>query len=219
VKNNLFSGLEYGSLQGIVRDEKIAKPLKRVPVEVADLAGVVAHTTAKDDEGHYLIESLKTGNYIVKFTASLHRVDAKNIKSEKNIWPSINVDLVPEIPQTEIPVAEAGVPVARNIQMFYVSPSFSSPAAGYGAMPHPGAVSPADYARPAPFASYGPPPQRFSQASAAGYPESYGDSASGTSQASSQSSAIAEAGAQLLQTLLVKKSETSVSSTSNSSSG
>jgi len=131
LKSNLFSSPEYGSLQGIVRDEKIAKPLKLVSVEIADLTGAVVNTVSTDDDGHYKVESLKTGNYAVKFTAPLHKVETKAIKIEKNLESSINVDLVPDMPAQPVQTASLESPVAQTITPTY--PAATPATASYNA--------------------------------------------------------------------------------------
>ena len=96
LKNNVFSGPAHGSLQGIVRDEKIAKPLLLATVEVSEADGAVVNTVNTDQDGFYQIASIKTGNYIVKFTAPRHHTQSKTVKVEKDLQSTINVDLLPE---------------------------------------------------------------------------------------------------------------------------
>jgi hypothetical protein len=120
LKSNIFAGPAYGNLQGIVRDERIAKPLKLASVEISDLSGAVVNTATTDDDGYYLIKAVKTGNYVVKFTAPLHKIETKTIKIEKDLAPSINVDLFPEAQQANLFAVESAAPVRQNIQVPYV---------------------------------------------------------------------------------------------------
>ena len=223
LKNNLFSGPQYGSLQGVVRDEKIAKPLKLAAVEISDLAGVVVNTATTDDNGHYLIEALKTGNYVVKFTAPIHKVETKTIKIEKDLASSINVDLVPETSQTNLSAVESMASVPRMITQPYVPATpYQAPVtvtSYQGAAPaassvntvpstYPPAEMPQDPSTDPRYSGY---PRRHPRR----YPGSYDQTTSPDTTTSSQGSALATAGAQLLQALMAKKTEDSPSTTSN----
>ncbi|MDD5217309.1 MAG: carboxypeptidase regulatory-like domain-containing protein [Candidatus Omnitrophica bacterium] len=97
LKTNVFAGPQYGSLQGVVRDEKLAKPLWLSSVEVSGAEdGAIVATVTTDKEGHYQLKTLGTGHYAVKFTAPRHQAQTKAIKIEKGLTSSIDVDLVPE---------------------------------------------------------------------------------------------------------------------------
>jgi len=223
LKTNLFSGPVYGSLQGIVRDERIARPLKLASVEISDLAGAVVNTATTDDEGHYLIEALKTGNYTVKFTAPLHKTATKTIKIEKNLTSSISVDLVPEGQRSDLSPVESVVPVRQNIQAPYVPvtpyQAVTPVVPGYNIPQNNPSVPTASpvYSQAEPV-----PDPALSGSSRTGYRRhprhNYSgesvDGSSGTSQSTSQGSALAEVGTQLLQAWMNKKSDSS-SSTSN----
>lgn len=227
LKNNLFSGPSYGSLQGIVRDERIARPLKLAAVEISDLAGAVVNTATTDDNGHYLIESLKTGNYVVKFAAPLHKVETKTIKVEKDLVSSINVDLVPEA-QPPVQGASLEIPVARTITPYTpvtTYPTATPAASSYNA----GGTMSSGTNVPPTYAPSNVPMQQdpSSNSQYSGYhrrhprryPGEY-DPASSTSTSSSgsQGSTLATAGAQLLQVLMTKKSEDTASTTSSDGS-
>jgi hypothetical protein len=226
LKNNIFSGPPYGSLQGIVRDERIARPLKLAAVEVSDLAGAVVNTATTDDNGHYLIEALKTGNYVVKFTAPLHKIENKTIKIEKDLTSSINVDLVPEVSQANLSPVESRTPVSQNIQAPYTPRTAYSAAApvvpAYNGTQNPTSApttSPA-YASAEPVQDPslpGAPRTGYRRHPRHSYPTNTVDSPSGTSQSASQGEVLTQAGAQLLQALMSKKSESSSSTTSSSS--
>jgi hypothetical protein len=211
LKNNLFSGPAYGSLQGTVRDEKIARPLKLASVEISDLGGAVVNTATTDDNGHYLIEALKTGNYVVKFTAPLHKIETKTIKIEKDLASSINVELFPEPQQANLSPVEAVVAVPQNIRAPYTPPSAypaTAPAVpGYNPSQSTARVSEPSFSnsRPPDFRKH--PHRRYSEDPTA--------TSTGTAPSTSQSSALAQAGTQLLETWLNKKTETSSSTSSN----
>ena len=214
LKNNIFSGPAYGSLQGIVRDERIAKPLRLASVEISDLAGAVVNTATTNEEGHYLIEALKTGNYVVKFTAPLHKIETKSIKIEKDLVSSINVDLFPEAQQASLSSAESVASAQQNIRAPY------TPAATYQtAVPAmPGASVSQN------TSSTYPPTEPTPDPALAGQPRtgfhrhsrrSYSGDPAETSSGTSQNSALTQAGTQLLQAWLSKKSENSTSTSSN----
>ncbi len=211
LKSNFFSSPAFGSLQGIVRDEKIAKPLKLVSVEISDLTGAVVNTAATDDGGHYLIEALKTGNYVVKFTAPLHKVETKTIKIEKDLASSINVDLVPEAQSTSIAPVESVVSGQQNIRAPYTSqtayPTVASTASGYGTSQNVSSVPAASsgYSQGAQTSDLSTPaPQNPGFHRHSRY--NYSGGSSDSSSSSSQSGALAQVGTQLLQSLLTKKS-------------
>jgi hypothetical protein len=219
LKNNVFSGPAYGSLQGIVRDERIAKPLVLTSVEISDLSGAVVNTATTDDRGHYLIEAIKTGNYVVKFTAPLHKIETKTIKIEKDLASSINVDLVPEVQQANLSPVESAASVRQNIPGPYVSsgaqtavpaaPSYDTP---QNALSVP--VASPGYSQGAQtpdLVTSAPQNSGFRRHSRYNYPGGSGGSSSGTS----QSSSLTQVGTQLLQALISKKSENSSSTSSN----
>ena len=226
LKSNIFSGPAYGSLQGIVRDVRIARPLKLTSVEVSDLTGVVVNTAATDDNGHYSIEALKTGNYVVKFTAPLHKIETKSIKIEKDLASSISVDLVPESQQ--IPAASLESPAVRTIAPPYapataypaatpVAPSYNANGAMASGTTVPPAYVPSSVPTDVPQI---PPDQQYPgyhrHHSRRSYAADSADSSSATSQDTSQSSVLTQAGAQLLQALVTKKSDSSSSTTTAS---
>lgn len=225
LKNNLFSGPAYGSLQGIVRDGKIARPLKLAVVEVADLTGAVVNTAETDDNGHYLIEALKTGNYAVKFTAPLHKVETKTIKIEKDLASSISVDLVPEFSKENFTPVEAATVVPKNIPASYTPvTAYQAPATAASSQPGPTTASsyntvPASFPAGTTSPAY-PSDERLQDPSAnprypgsphhhpRRYPGDYDQTSSSNSGSSgSQGNNYVAAGTQLLQALMTKKSE------------
>ena len=210
LKSNFFSGPALGSLQGIVRDEKIAKPLKLTAVEISDLTGAVVNTAATDDDGHYLIDALKAGNYVVKFTAPLHKVETKTVKIEKDLVSSINIDLVPEVQQANLSSIESAASVRQNIPASYVSsgvqtsvPVVSSYSAPQNAVSVPAASSGySQGSQTQDLSTFAPQNPGFRRHSRHNYSDGSSDSSSGTS----QNSALTQAGMQLLQGLISKKS-------------
>ncbi len=234
LKNNVFSGPAIGSVQGIVRDERIAKPLKLASVEISAADGAVVNTATTDDDGHYLIESLKAGNYSVKFTATFHRVETKTVKIEKDVTSTISVDLVPEeqqmksalnIPENSVrqniaaPYVASGVEAPLQTAPSYAPAQNASPA--YVPAQVPAATQygtaqgmPQDYsqASPSPYGSQGPGYYRHSRRYYSGSPAGNN---SGVSQNASQTSGLADVGAQLLQALVSKKSSNSTTTSSS----
>ncbi|MFA5168426.1 MAG: carboxypeptidase-like regulatory domain-containing protein [Candidatus Omnitrophota bacterium] len=212
LKNTFFAEQAVGSLQGIVRDEKIAKPLKLASVEISDLTGAVVNTAATDDNGHYLIESLKTGNYVVKFTAPLHKVETKTIKIEKNLWSSVNVDLVPEVQPAKFSSVESVAPAQQIVQAPYAAPAATyqtaAPAAsGYDTTGNTSSAAavPSTYSQPDSMqdsSSMDSQSSGFRRHPRRRPPGEYED----TSSTSSQGNAIAQVGTQLLQAWMSKKS-------------
>ena len=211
LKSNFFSGPALGSLQGIVRDEKIAKPLKLTAVEISDLTGAVVNTAATDDDGHYLIDALKAGNYVVKFTAPLHKVETKTVKIEKDLASSINIELVPEVQQANLSSVESAASVRQNIPASYVSsgaqtsvPVASSYGTPQNALPV-SAASPgySQGAQTPDLSTSAPQNPGFRRHSRRNYSDG---SSSDSSSSTSQSSALTQAGMQLLQGLISKKS-------------
>lgn len=224
LKSNIFSGPAYGSLQGIVRDERIARPLKLASVEISDLTGAVVNTATTDDNGHYLIEALKAGNYIVKFTAPLHKIETKSIKIEKDFVSAINMDLFPETQQMSLSPVESVASVRQNIQAPYTPmaayQAVAPPASNYNAAgsASPLTAMPSTYSPPEPALDpslSGSPRTGFRRHPRHIYSGGSVESSSGSSQGTSQGSALAQAGTQLLQALINKKSENNSSTVSN----
>ncbi len=135
IKNNFFPTQSYGSLQGVIRDGKLAKPLWLASVEVSTTDGAVVNTATTDKEGHYSIDPVKTGSYEVKFSATLHRNQVKTVKIEKELTSTINVDLVPEKDPGDSVIPESGytagsvvkVPVVQQVPTTPVASAVSYP--------------------------------------------------------------------------------------------
>ncbi|HNX68949.1 MAG TPA: carboxypeptidase-like regulatory domain-containing protein [Candidatus Omnitrophota bacterium] len=221
LKNNIFSEAAFGNLQGVVRDVKIAKPLYLTTIEVSGTDGAVVNTVTTDKDGQYLVQHLKTGNYIVKFTAPLHTVETKTVKIEKDATSSINIDLVPIQEQMKAIVPEQTVPVqvtapAGNAPS-QVAASSSVPSYGNGNTVNYGNAQTAQTSSGYPQQSYeqvpdmngpGPQPPPYHHRRPRGYYAATGSDQSNTTSttsSASQGSALAQAGAQLLEGFLSKK--------------
>lgn len=235
LKNNLFSSQQYGSLQGIVRDEKIAKPLLLTAVEISAADGAVVNTANTDESGQYRVEKIKTGNYVLKFTAPRHLVQTKTVKIEKDLTSTVNVDLVPEEQSAAKLQSEINQPVQGAV--YPGVPYSNSPAAISGSVPQgAGTFSTAPVSQSYGTAQGG---TMNSQTTPPGFPSSYGQGTgapdfSGPSQGSfhhrgrrnvynessenpsnssqSQGNALAQIGMQLLQGYATQKSDNSTSS-------
>ncbi len=236
LKNNLFSGPALGSIQGIVRDEKIAKPLKLATVEISAVDGAVVNTATTDDDGHYLIESIKAGNYVVKFTATFHKPETKTIKIEKDLASTISADLIPDEQQMKAALNVPEIVTRQNIPAPYGASGVQSPMAvapysgvaqnasqGYSqapASPQYGSAQSASQGysqvpQPADVPRYGAQNQGYRRHQRHYYSNAPVDNTTGVSQNTSQSSGLAEAGTQLLQALMSKKSDSSTTTSSN----
>lgn len=217
LKSNMFAKPAYGSLEGIVRDEKIAKPLVLASVEVSGLDGAVVNTVETDKTGHYFVETLKEGNYVVKFSAPLHVVQTKNIKIEKDLKTAINVDLVPEanLPQSTAAERMSAVRTRQVSQPFYSGTPVPQPSSVSGVSTQ---TVLTNYQQPSgqvlSDTSTFPRRPSFHRR---GFRNTYDSSNAPAALSSSSSSGtsqntLAQAGAQLLQQLLVKKSDTNQTS-------
>ena len=90
-----------GVLEGVVRDERLAKPLRLATVEIVDPAGQVMSTLATGDDGSYRVKNLKEGNYQVKVVVPLHQTEMKNVVIQKTATSTVDFSLrslSPEIP-------------------------------------------------------------------------------------------------------------------------
>lgn len=110
LKTNVFSP-KTGSLQGVVMDERIAKPLTLASVEVSEPGGPVVATATTDSDGRYALGSLREGNYAVKASAFLHPSQTKNVKVYRGAEAHVSFELSPEKPKlsiaTELQAAQA----------------------------------------------------------------------------------------------------------------
>ena len=234
LKNNIFSTPAIGSLQGVVRDAKIAKPLKLAEVEIAGVDGVVVNTANTDDDGHYLIEALKAGNYVVKFTAVFHKPETKTIKIEKNLVSTISVDLAPDEEKMKSALSVPENSVRQNIPAAYVASGVQAPmqvtpqygsaqnaSQGYSQNPtvsssqYGGTQTPQDYSQASP-SPYGPQGQGYHHHSRRSYSGAPVDNTSGVTQNTPQSSGLADVGTQLLQAFLSQKAAQTATTSSTS---
>lgn len=102
LKSTVFASPKIGSLQGIVIDENIAKPLWQAPVEISEASnGAVVALINTDQIGHYSAPSLKEGDYIVKASAQLHKTQTKNIKIYSKTEATVNFELPAEKQKSE----------------------------------------------------------------------------------------------------------------------
>jgi hypothetical protein len=228
LKNNFFPSQTYGGIEGIVRDEKLAKPLWLAPVEISASDGAVVSSVTTDKEGHYLVEKLPTGSYEVKFSAPLHKTQTKTVRIEKNLTASVHIDLVPEAEKMMLPAEIKRVPVASAVPQtrYPADAAQQGPVAGSQVYPS-NYPSPGAYASPGP-SNYGnaqdPLASQYSQgtrrphhrrssnyqgAAYSGQPTSgYStDPMGGQAQSSSGGDALAQAGMQVVQMLFDKKSD------------
>jgi hypothetical protein len=229
LKNNFFPSQTYGGIEGIVRDEKLAKPLWLAPVEISTAEGAVVSSVTTDKEGHYLVEKLPTGSYEVKFSAPMHKSESKTVRIEKNLTASVHIDLVPEAEKMTLPAEVKRAPVASAApQSRYPGDAAQQGAPGGSQAYPPSHSSPGAYASSGsanygntqdPFASQYPQGTRRSHhrrssdyqgATYSGQPSSgYStDPMSGQAQQNtSGNDALAQAGMQVVQMLFNKKSD------------
>ena len=107
LKTNVFSP-KTGNVEGVVRDEKIAKPLWHAPVEIADTNGGVIATIDTDEEGHYSLGALQAGEYQIKVSAPSHLLQSRQVKILAGSKSTLNFDLLPEGERAAVtPAAEA----------------------------------------------------------------------------------------------------------------
>lgn len=95
LRANFFTP-KTGTLQGIVRDESIAKPLWLASVEVSNADGAIIAVIDTSESGRYSLSSLREGDYTIKVSAPFHEAQSKNIRIYQNATSSVNFDLKPE---------------------------------------------------------------------------------------------------------------------------
>lgn len=128
LKTNVFSS-KTGTLQGMVIDENIAKPLWLVPVEISTLEGSVVTTATTDQQGHYSVKSLMNGHYVVKATAVRHKPQSKNIKIFPNSESNVDFELSPEEQKVPPPISESSRFQSIPSQQPYTAPQMAYPPA------------------------------------------------------------------------------------------
>ena len=95
LKTNVFTP-KTGKLQGIVMDERIARPLLLANVEVSETSGAVVATVNTDAKGWYSVKSLKEGSYTVSVSAPLHQTQSKDVKVYPGTESNVSFELLPE---------------------------------------------------------------------------------------------------------------------------
>lgn len=128
LKSNVFSGQGVGSLSGIVRDEAIAKPLMDASVEISNANNLILGTYHTDLYGHYEVNKLKEGPYILKVSAVKHVPQIKTITVVRDQAATIHFDLTPIAEETEPPVGSRS-PLLSPPAVPSHPASYSSPAA------------------------------------------------------------------------------------------
>ena len=95
-KESAVSASRVPVLAGVVRDERLARPLRLASVEVSDDDGQVVGTLSTDDNGAYELKDLGGGTYSVKASAPLHEIQEKKVKIQKNITSTVDFSLIPQ---------------------------------------------------------------------------------------------------------------------------
>ncbi len=122
IKANYFTP-KTGNLQGVVRDENIAKPLLLATVEISEINGGVIATLNTDSTGQYPVASLREGNYMVKASAERHQSQTKNIKIYANTDSTVSFDLKPEEDNFFSKSKTAAEPVRPSAAVPYYPPA------------------------------------------------------------------------------------------------
>ena len=119
LKTNLFHHETTPSavLAGVVRDERLAKPLRLATLEVQDSAGETVSTLSTDDDGKYEVKNLKEGSYRIEASAPLHESLERKVFLQKNSASTVDFSLTPleeRTPTPSVPDSSVPVPPARN---------------------------------------------------------------------------------------------------------
>jgi len=131
LNSTVFSTPKYGSLEGIVRDEKLAKPLWLTSVEVSAPDGLVVDTVKTNGDGRYQIQSIKEGAYVIKVAAPLHINQTKNVTIERKRTSTIDFDLAPIKKELEVlPITKTSYP--SELRPYIQPPQYPQPAASGG---------------------------------------------------------------------------------------
>lgn len=142
IRMNFFQADKaFGEISGTVRDERIAKPLRMVPIEIADAQDVIISTLSTDDNGRYFLKQVKEGNYKVKAKAVMHTPQTKTVSVEKNRATTVDFNLIPEETRavsrevSVLPDLTSGVPPARAAPSYPAAggSSYAAPYSGTGA--------------------------------------------------------------------------------------
>lgn len=96
LKSNFFQPkASYGELAGVVRDERLARPLRLAALEIYDSGEGLVSASSTDDDGVYTLKNLKEGKYRVKASASLHEEQIKNVHIQEGRTSTIDFNLAP----------------------------------------------------------------------------------------------------------------------------
>lgn len=134
LKTNVFSP-KTGNVEGVVRDERIAKPLWHAPVEIADSNGGVIATIDTDEEGHYSLGALQAGSYQIKVSAPNHLLQSRQVKILAGSKSTLNFDLLPEEEKNkeiQAPAPYAPYPVQQPLQEYPQAQGYPHPESEYG---------------------------------------------------------------------------------------
>ena len=119
LKTNFFHHETASSavLAGVVRDERLAKPLRLATLEVQDSAGETVSTLSTDDDGKYEVKNLKEGSYRIEASAPLHESLERKVFLQKNSASTVDFSLTPleeRTPSVSAPDSSVPVPAVRN---------------------------------------------------------------------------------------------------------
>lgn len=199
-----------GSLQGIIRDEAIAKPLWLTPVEISEPGGAIIATIDTNKDGRYTLDPLKAGDYIIKVRAPRHKAQEKNVKIYAAMSATVNFDLVPEEEQQIPPVTET-----FSAPRVVAAPSYvPTPAPAYSQAPVPmysqapaSAYDNQDQQRSFPDGMGPRRPRRppYHRGTSGGFPSSSTDSSNTDSSSGSSGDLLTQTVGQLIQDWAGKK--------------
>ncbi len=192
-KESSISASQAPVLTGIVRDERLARPLRLALVEVSDEDGQVVSTLSTDDNGAYELKDLGGGVYSVKASAPLHEIQEKKIKVQKNVTSTVDFSLIPQ----EDHMTPQLVPSVNTLPQ---PPQYPYPAAS---TVQPPAYHPFSERRPVRYRNY----DRNSSSDTYGntYEPSSTSDETMTQQPPSKGELLAQAGALLIQQMMEKK--------------
>lgn len=206
IKSNFFVA-KTGALEGIVRDESIAKPLYLARVEISETDGSVIATINTNSEGHYKSETLKEGNYTVKASALLHETQSKEIKVYSGAEAEVNFDLAPKKEKSII--SEKTTPISQiPRQQMTPSTSYAAPPISPSSLPS-GYVPPAanlpateNYSSVQPTRAFH---RRFPRTDT--MPSSYNQGGTASGSSNTLASAVSQVAGEFLQSWAEKKSQ------------
>lgn len=147
LKSTVFQTQPQGIVQGMVRDQAIAKPLREATVEISDIGNFILSTLYTDSAGHYQTGKLKEGPYIIKVTAVRHLPQTKTVTVLRDQTSTVNFDLTTQEDENKPLSPAASEPsIVPVVQPAYVpSAPFSEPVykpASNPRMPYSGGAEP-----------------------------------------------------------------------------